>query len=254
MAVGCVDDDGVDTCLHQCLCTVERVVGDTHAGSHAQTSFVVLASHRLVLGLGDVFISDQSHEMVGIVDHGEFLDLVLLKNLSSRCQIGALMGGDQVLGCHHVVDELVHVTLETEVAVGDDAHEVVFLIDDRNAANVIVVHHVKGILDGASAANGDRVVDHTVLSTLDNGHLTSLFLDRHILMDHTDTTLACNGNGHRRLGHRVHSGGDKGDIEFDVARKTSFQRHFLRKHFRISRNQQDIIKCESVHHNFICNK
>ena len=73
----------------------------------------------------------------------------------------------------------------------------VFLIYHGNAANMIVVHHIQSILDSATAANGNRIIDHTILSTLDDGYLTSLLLDRHILMDDTDTALTCNGNGHR---------------------------------------------------------
>jgi len=108
------------------------------------------------------------------------------------------------------------VTLEAEVTVSDDTHEVVFLINHRNATDMIVVHHIQSILDGASATNGDRVIDHTILSALDDGHLTCLLLNRHILMDDTDSTLPRDGNGHRRLGHRVHSGRDERNVEFDV--------------------------------------
>ena len=87
-------------------------------------------------------------------------------------------------------------TLETEVAVSDNTHEVVFFINHGNAADMIVVHHIQSILDGAAATNRDRVIDHTVLCTLDDGHLTSLLFDRHILMNDTDTALTRNGNGH----------------------------------------------------------
>ena len=107
-------------------------------------------------------------------------------------------------------------TLETKVTVSDDTHKMVFLINHRNATDMIVMHHIQSILDSTPAANGNRIIDHTILSTFDDSYLTSLLLNRHILMDNTDTALTRDGNGHRRLGHRIHSGRDKRNVEFYV--------------------------------------
>ena len=74
---------------------VRNTFADT--GSYAQTALVVLAGHRFVLGFRNIFISDQTHEMVGIVNHGEFLDFVFLKNLCGSSQVCALMCGYQIL-------------------------------------------------------------------------------------------------------------------------------------------------------------
>ena len=92
-----INDNGINTSLYQGLCTVERINSDTDTSSNTQTALVVLAGHRLVLGLRDILISDQTHEMVGIVNHGEFLYFVFLKNLCSSRQICALVCSDQIL-------------------------------------------------------------------------------------------------------------------------------------------------------------
>ena len=161
------------------------------------------------------------------------------------------MCGDEVLGSHHLVNLLVETAFEAQVAIGHDAHQFVIIVHDGDATNVVVGHHGKGILHGAAAANGHRVVDHAVLGTLHDSHLASLGLYRHVLMNHTDTTFAGDGDGHCRLGDRVHGGGYKRHIQCNVSRKARFQLYSLRQYFRISRNKQDVIKSETVHHDFV---
>ena len=86
------------------------------------------------------------------------------------------MCGDEVLLRHYLVNLLVEMSFETQVAVGDDAHEMVVVVHYRNATDMIFSHHVQCIFDGGSASDSYRVVDHTVLSPFHYCHLTGLFL------------------------------------------------------------------------------
>ena len=106
--------------------------------------------------------------------------------------------------------------LETQVTVGDDAHEMVLLVHHGNAADVILSHHVERILHTTALGDGHGVVDHAVLRPLHDGHLTGLLLYRHILVDDADTSLTRNGDGHRRLGDGIHGSCDKGDVQADM--------------------------------------
>ncbi len=214
--MGGIDDDGIDASLYESLCTLKRVFGDTHTGCHTQTALVILAGIGLVLGLGDVLVGDQTDEVVLGIHHRQFLNLVLLQNLSGVGQVGLLMRGHQILLGHHVIDQLVKMTLETQVTVGDDTHEDVVLIHHGDTANMIFSHHTKGIGYCLTTANGHGIVDHTVLGTLDNGYLTSLLLNGHVLVNDANTSLTGNGNSHRRLGNRVHSSRHKRYIELNV--------------------------------------
>ena len=145
VAVGRVDDDGIYARVDQCLCTLQRVGGHAHACGHAQAALGVLASHRLVLGLGDILIGDEADEVVVLIDHRELLDLVLLEDGGSGLEVRLLMRGDEVLGRHDLRHLLVEVGLEAQVAVGDDTDEVALVIDDRDAADMVVVHHLQRV-------------------------------------------------------------------------------------------------------------
>ena len=79
--------------------------------------------------------------------------------------------------------------------------------------------------------DGDGIKDHAVLRTLDDGYLSCLLLDGHILVDDADTTFAGNGDGHRTFGHRVHGRRHNRHIEGDVARELRFQLHLFGQHF-----------------------
>ena len=92
----------------------------------------------------------------------------------------------------------------------------VFAIHNRNTADMVFSHHPQCVAHGLAATNRHRVVDHTVLCPLDDSHLTSLLVDRHILMYATDATLTCDSNSHRRLRNSVHGSRHKGDVKLDV--------------------------------------
>ena len=252
--MGGVDDDGVGAGVDQCLHAVEGVGGDAHSGGHAQAALLVLAGHGLVLGLGDVLIGDEPHQVVVLVHHGQLLNLVLLQNLGSVHQVRLLVRGDEVLLRHHLLYGAVQAALKAQVAVGDDAHEALLVVDHGYASDVVFGHDVKSLCHGAAAGNGDGVVDHAVLSTLDDGHLACLLVDGHVLVDDADASLAGDGNGHLALGDGVHGSRHKGHVQLDVAREAGFQLYRLGQYFRVSGNQQDVVEGQAVHHDFVCNK
>ena len=154
--------------------------------------------------------------MVLIVYNGELLNLVLLQNLCSVGKISLLMGSDEIFFRHHLVYEAVHMTLETQVTVGNDTHEMVLAIHNGDTTDMVFCHHPEGITHGLAAADRHRIIDHTILGTLDDSHLARLLIDRHILMYDTDTTFTGDSDSHRRLGDSIHSSCHEGDVKLDV--------------------------------------
>ena len=234
--MGRVDNNGVGTGIDESLHAVEGVEGDTYTGSYAQTTLTVLTSHGLILGLGDILIGNQTNQMVVFVHNRQLLNLVLLQNLCSSNQVGLLMGRYQVVFRHDLVNGTVETALKAQVTVGNDTYEVIAIIYHRDTTDMILRHDVECLSNCGAQRNRDRIIDHTVLSTFHDGDLTGLIVDRHILVNHTNTAFTGNGNSHLRLGNRIHSGRYERHVQFDVTREAGFQLYCFWQNFRISRN------------------
>ena len=212
-----VDDNGIGTCLYQRLHTVQGVDRHADTGSHTQTALGVLAGHRFVLGLGYVLISNQTDQLVVLVYHRQLLDLVLLQNLCGSLQVGCLVGRHNVLLCHHLVDALAEVFLETQVTIGHDAYQMAFIVHYRDTTDLVFGHQGQRVRNRRASFDGHGVVNHTVFGTLYDGYLTGLLLDGHVLVNDTDATFTGNGNGHLRFCNRIHCSRYKRNFQLNVS-------------------------------------
>ena len=137
--------------------------------------------------------------------------------------------GDEVVLGHDIADGFVHVMLETEVAVGYDAHKGVVGVYNRDATNFVLFHHIEGIAHRLIVADRDGVIDHAIFGSLNGLHLAGLLLNGHIFVDDTNATLTSNGNGHLALGNGVHGCGDNRGVERNVAREFGGQANLARQ-------------------------
>ena len=62
------------------------------------------------------------------------------------------------------------------------------------------------------------ICDYTIFRTLNLIYLFSLRLNRHILVNDTDTALSCHGNGHTVFCNRIHAGTHQRNVQFDLFR------------------------------------
>ena len=205
--------------------------------------------------LDKVLISDEAHDAAVLVHHGQFLHLVLLQDLLHVFAVRASIGdGYQVFGSHHIPYRSAHVGEETHVPVGHDAHQVIVVVHHRDAADVVLVHEIQRIPHGLVLVDGNRVADHAVFRTFHLPDLGRLLHDTHIFMNYADASFPCQGDGHRRFCHGVHGGGHNGDVKMDVPGKPRLQAYLPRKDFRIPRNKEDVVKCETLQCNSFINK
>ena len=249
-----IDDDSVHIGLHKCLYTVDSIRCNAHSSSHAKPSFLVFASHRLVLCLRDVFVSDEADEFTCVIKDGKFLYLVLLQNLSSCFEVCLNVGCDQIFASHYILNRSVYILLETEVAIGYNAFQVAFIIHNGNAANMIFRHQLESITNATAQLDGNGVVNHAVLCAFHDGNLSSLLLDTHVFVDDTNATFASNRNSHRSFGDCIHRGCHERNLQFYVSGEQCLELYCAREHFGIAGNQQDVVVGETVHHNLVCNK
>ena len=244
VAVGGVDDDGVGAGLHQGVDTVHHVGRDAHTGGHAQTAVAVLAGVGTLLGLHDVAVGDEAHELALLVHHGQLLDLVLLQDVGSLGKGGAHMGGDE-LGDHDLAQRALHVALEAQVAVGHHADEHAVLVHDGDAADAVLLHQVQGVLHLGILVEGHGVDNHAVLGTFHLAHLVGLTLDAHVLVQHADAALLGHADGHGGLGDGVHCRADQRGVQRDVFRKTGSNRNLAGEDFGVSGDEQHVVVSEA---------
>ena len=247
MAVGGVDDECVDSGGHECLGTLHAVGGDADACGHAQAAKGVLAGVGLVLGLLYILICDEADELAVGVDDGELLDLVPLQDLGGLLQVGGLVGDDEVPAGHDLVDRTGDVFLEAEVAVGDDAAQDSGLVDDGDSPDMVFLHELQGLAYAGAGADGDGVVDHAVLGTLDGVDLAGLLCHGHVLVDDSDSSLAGDGDCERGLGDGVHGSRHEGHIELDVAGKARGEAGLAGQYGGKGGNEKDVVECQPLH-------
>ena len=81
------------------------------------------------------------------------------------------------------------------------------------------VHQVERLRQRRLGADRQRVNHHPGLELLDLADLRRLLRDGQVLVDDAEPAVLRHGDRHRRLGHRVHGGGEQGDAELDLARQ-----------------------------------
>ena len=236
---------------NQCIYTIHRVSSNANTSSNAKTTLAILTSIWMILNLCKVLVCDKTYEVTLSVNNRELLNLVAEKNVSN---ILSLRVGDgyQVLRSHNLCNLTAHILLETKVAIGNNTNEETVLVNYRNTTNAVLAHKLKSVAYSLVTSDGYRVVNHAVLSTLYTTNLSSLLCNRHVLVDNTDTTLTSNSNSHWRLGNCIHSCRNDRDVECDVARKTALDAHLAWKNLRIGRNQQYIVKGQTLLLNSLC--
>ena len=137
--------DGIGSGLDESLHSVHGVACYAHTGCHAQTAFAILAGHRLILGLGNIFVSNQTYQATFFIHYRQFLNFVLLQNAGCGTQVSLLGSSHQVLRSHHQVDVLLQILFKTQIAIGHDAHQVSFGIHYRNSTNMVFIHQGQSI-------------------------------------------------------------------------------------------------------------
>ncbi len=246
MTVGGIDDNGIDSFGHQGSHPFEHVVCHSHSGGHQKPPQGVFRGVGFVPGFRDVFIGQQPDELVVGIDHGQLFYLVLLQYVGGILQVGGLPGGDKVFLGHYLLYRLFHVATEAQIAIGDDAHQMVIVVDHRDATYLVFGHHGQGLPHRLVARDVHRVGNHTVFRPLYVVNLPGLLLYRHVFVYHADTALASDGYGHLRLRYGVHGRRNERNVQLDVTGKARGQVYLMGEHFRIGRYKQHIVKGQAL--------
>ena len=134
VAVRCVDHHHVHARLDQRRDAIERVGRRADGGAGAQATVLVLAGTREFLGLLEVLHRDHAAQLARGIRDQHLLDAVAVQQQQYFLARRVLAHRDQALARrHHRGDRRVELFLEADIAMGDDAHHLVGLVDHRQA-------------------------------------------------------------------------------------------------------------------------
>ncbi len=237
-----VEDEEVHLGLDQRRGALQVVARGADRRADAQAPELVLAGVRVLDRLLDVLDRDQPLEVAGLVDDEHLLDAVLVELGLGLFERRPLGDGDQVLLGHQLVDRLVEVLLEAEVAVGEDADQMPLGVGHRHARDLVAGHHLERLADALVGPHGDGIDDHPRLTALDPVHLFGLDLHRHVLVDDADPPLLGQGDGQARLGDGVHGRGEDRHVHLDPAADLGPQLDLVRMDLGEAGDDRDVVE------------
>ena len=170
---------------------------------------------------------------------------MLVHQAARLFQAGILLDGDQPLArCHDVLDRLIQIILEAQIAIGDDA-DYQLALHHRQTGNLVLARQTDHAAHRHVRRDRDGILDHAAFESLDLGDLGRLCLGRHILVDDADAALLRQRDRQARLGDGIHRRGQQRNVQIDVAGKLGAQADFARQHIGVGRNEQDVVKGQS---------
>ena len=175
----------------------------------------------MALRLVHVLDGDEADATSVLVDDDEAFDAMLVQQAARLVLGDALAHGDDVLR-HQRADLLVGIVGEADVAIGDDADEfagfaVLRRLHDGKAGDVHALAQRGHFGEGCVNRHRHRVHHHAGLEALHATDLVGLTLRGHVAVDDAHAARLRHGDGETAFRHRVHCGGDQGNVERDRA-------------------------------------
>ena len=129
---------------------------------------------------------------------------MLVHQISRFFAVGILFDHDEpVTRRHDIGDGLVEIALETQVAVGHDADNLLAL-HDGDTGYFVLTGQVEHIAHGHVRRNGIGIFHYTALETLDLGDLRRLLFGSHVLVHNANAAFLRQGDCQTRFGDSIH--------------------------------------------------
>ena len=248
MSVSGVDDDHVYVCFYQRIDTIEHVCRDADCGTAEQTSLLILGGQWVLDGFLDIFDGDQTFEVEIVIDNRKFFFSGFCKDCFCLVQRNAYFCSDQVFAGHGLFDFLGEISFKLQITVCNNTNQF-SVLGNRDTGNTEFCHPIIGIFQGVLRRQIERIGDNTVLRTFYFVYFFCLLLNRHILVNNTDSSLTCHGNCHTVFCNRIHAGAHHRDVQLDLLGQMRSQIYHVWGYFRILRNQKHIIEGNTITNN-----
>ncbi len=180
-----------------------------------------------------------------VIDDQHLLDAVTVQELQHLFARRVLAHGHELLARRHDLrHRQVQLFLEADVAVSDDADDLVAVGGDRKSGDPLGARQRDDIADRRVRPDGNWVLDDPALVLLDAPDLARLVGGGHVLVDDADSAFLGDGDREAGLGDRVHRRGHERQVEPDAAGQLRRQVDLARQYVRVRRYEQDVVEGE----------
>jgi hypothetical protein len=244
VAVSGVGDEDVDPGLDQGGGALPGVAEVADGRADEQAAVAVVRRVGELLALDEVLDGDQPAEATLVVDQRQPLALVLAQEQGRLVAGDAEPAGDQRHRGHDLVDlggRPLRDRREPEVAVRDDADQLLVEVDDRETGDAVLTADPVEVLQRRVGADRDRVRDDPGLGPLDEVDLVGLVLDGEVAVEDADPALSGHRDRHPALGHGVHRRADQRRPERDLARQPGRGVDVGRRDLGVAGEQQHVV-------------
>ncbi len=239
--MGGVDDYDIHSGGDQGVDTLHPVIADSDGGADAQAAEVVLAGVGILAYLFDVLDGDQTLELALIVDHKQLFDAVPVQVLLGLLEGCSRRNRHQLILGHDVGNRLLEPGFETQIPVGENAHQFARL-GDRHAGDAVFLHQGEGFVDLLVRIHGDRVDDHAAFALFDLVDLQGLIGRGHVLVNNPDAAFTRHADRRPRLGDGIHRRRKKRDVQRDFRGQPGGKVNVLGQDGGSGGQQEDIIE------------
>src|SRR5205823_9407508 len=121
------------TGIDECPSAIQVVTARAKRGGDAEPPVGILVRVWVLAALMNVFDRDQSFERALFIDDRQLLDAMLAEDALGLIERSAGGRRHQTRRSHGLADRPFESALELEIAIGEDANETPFAVDDRHA-------------------------------------------------------------------------------------------------------------------------
>ena len=245
-----VENEEVRACCEKCARTVGYVSGNADRCAAEKTTLFVLCRVRIAFCLFDVLDRDKTAELAFAVNDRELFNLVVTEDVACFFERRADGNGDEVFLGHHFVDLYVEVVHEAEVTVGDDADELVVVVNDRHTGDLVLAHELVSFVNVVVRVEEERIGNNAVFASLYSFNLVALHFDGHVLVDNACAAFTCHRNRESRFGNGVHCRTHERNVKCDFLGELCLEGNRVRENIALRRDEKHIVKGKTFVRNF----
>ena len=194
-------------------------------------------------GFLDVLHGHQADAAIGIVDHQQLLNAVLVQQFHGLIAFDVFGNGDEAFLGHQLTDRLVGIGGKAHIAVGEDTHQLAGIaLDHREAGNAVLLAQALGVGKRLVREDGDRIDHHAGFELLHLAHFLRLDVDAEIFVNDADAAGLGHGDGEAAFGDRIHGGRNQRNVEGDGFCEAGRGVGLRRENRGGRRHKEDVVK------------